>query len=75
MQLPPIDEMLTSFVRLWKMRESLAFPVRDMLVTICSRNDGQYRPKVLRFLIDRVSEIQAKINGRIYFLRMLFVHC
>jgi E3 ubiquitin-protein ligase HUWE1 len=59
MQLPPIDEMLTSFIRLLQIRESLAFPVRDMLVTICSQNDGQYRPKVLTFIIDRVREICA----------------
>ncbi|KAJ1685644.1 hypothetical protein LUZ63_017034 [Rhynchospora breviuscula] len=59
MQLPPIDEMLTSCIRLLQMRESLAFPVRDMLVTICSQNDGQYRPKVLTFIIDRVREICA----------------
>lgn len=58
-QLPPIDEMLTSCIRLLQMKESLAFPVRDMLVTICSQNDGQYRPKVLTFIIDRVREICA----------------
>jgi E3 ubiquitin-protein ligase HUWE1 len=59
MQLPSIDEMLTSCIRLLQMRESLAFPVRDMLVTICSQNDGQYRRKVLTFIIDRVREICA----------------
>ncbi|KAJ3671897.1 hypothetical protein LUZ60_007976 [Juncus effusus] len=56
-QLPPVDEMLMSCVRLLQTKESLAFPVRDMLVTICSQNEGQYRTKVLEFIIDRVREI------------------
>ncbi|KAL6623150.1 hypothetical protein ACP70R_033029 [Stipagrostis hirtigluma subsp. patula] len=55
-QLPPIDEILYSCLRLLQTKESLAFPVRDMLVTISSQNDGQNRVKVLTYLIDNLKQ-------------------
>lgn len=53
-QLPPIDEVLSSCLRLLQTKESLAFPVRDMLLTMSSQNDGQNRVKVLTYLIDHL---------------------
>ncbi|XP_010277573.1 PREDICTED: E3 ubiquitin-protein ligase UPL2-like isoform X2 [Nelumbo nucifera] len=53
-QLPPVEELLATCTRLLQMREPLAFPVRDLLVMICSKNDGQCRPKVISFIIDHV---------------------
>ncbi|XP_019701852.1 E3 ubiquitin-protein ligase UPL2 [Elaeis guineensis] len=53
-QLPPVDEILSACIRLLQVKEPLAFPVRDLLVTICSQNDGQNRSKVLNFIIDHV---------------------
>ncbi|XP_042436845.1 E3 ubiquitin-protein ligase UPL1-like [Zingiber officinale] len=35
--------------------EPLAFPIRDLLVTICSQNNGQHRHKVLSQIIDHVN--------------------
>lgn len=55
-QLPPIDEILYSCLRLLRTKEDLAFPVRDMLVTISSQNDGQNRVKVLTYLIDNLKD-------------------
>ncbi|KAJ1257365.1 hypothetical protein BS78_K086400 [Paspalum vaginatum] len=55
-QLPPIDEILYSCLRLLQTKEELAFPVRDMLVTISSQNDGQNRVKVLTYLIDNLKQ-------------------
>ncbi|RLN28434.1 E3 ubiquitin-protein ligase UPL2-like isoform X1 [Panicum miliaceum] len=55
-QLPPIDEILHSCLRLLQTKEALAFPVRDMLVTISSQNDGQNRVKVLTYLIDNLKQ-------------------
>ncbi|TVU50517.1 hypothetical protein EJB05_01890 [Eragrostis curvula] len=55
-QLPPIDEILFSCLRLLQTKETLAFPVRDMLVTISSQNDGQNREKVLTYLIDNLKQ-------------------
>ncbi|MCL7039483.1 hypothetical protein MKW94_010086 [Papaver nudicaule] len=54
LQLPPIDELLLTCTRLLQVKESLAFPIRDLLVMLCSQNDGQYRAKVITFIIDHV---------------------
>ncbi|KAG8093312.1 hypothetical protein GUJ93_ZPchr0012g20493 [Zizania palustris] len=43
--LPPIDEVLSSCLSLLQTNETFAFPVRDMLLTISSQNDGQNRVK------------------------------
>ncbi|XP_062203891.1 E3 ubiquitin-protein ligase UPL1-like [Phragmites australis] len=55
-QMPPIDEILYSCLRLLQTKETLTFPVRDMLVTISSQNDGQNRVKVLTYLIDNLKQ-------------------
>ncbi|GJN12872.1 hypothetical protein PR202_ga31191 [Eleusine coracana subsp. coracana] len=55
-ELPPIDEILYSCLRLLQTKETLAFPVRDMLVTLSSQNDGQNRAKVLTYLIDNLKQ-------------------
>ncbi|ONM32412.1 E3 ubiquitin-protein ligase UPL1 [Zea mays] len=55
-QLPPIDEMLHSCFQLLQTKEALAFPVRDMLVTISSQKDGQNRVKVLTYLIENLKQ-------------------
>ncbi|XP_057973292.1 E3 ubiquitin-protein ligase UPL2-like [Malania oleifera] len=53
-QLPPVDELLSTCVKLLQMKENLAFPVRDLLVMICSQNDGQYRSNVISFIVSQV---------------------
>ncbi|KAI3465189.1 hypothetical protein Pfo_021852 [Paulownia fortunei] len=53
-QLPPVDELLSTCRRLLQMKETLAFPVRDLLVMICSQNEGQERPRVVSFIIEQV---------------------
>ncbi|KAL3845759.1 hypothetical protein ACJIZ3_003162 [Penstemon smallii] len=54
LQLPQVDELLVTCRKLLQMKETLAFPVRDLLVMICSQNEGQERPRVLSFIIDQV---------------------
>lgn len=58
-QLPPIDELLLTCVKLLQSKESLAFPVRDLLMTMCSQNDGQYRPNVISFMIDQIKRCNS----------------
>ncbi|XP_042508612.1 E3 ubiquitin-protein ligase UPL2-like [Macadamia integrifolia] len=53
-QLPPVDDLLVTCIRLLQMKEPLAFPVRDLLVMLCSQNDGQCRSKVISFVIEHV---------------------
>ncbi|CAL8997564.1 unnamed protein product [Prunus brigantina] len=55
-QLPPVEELLSTCTKLLQMKEPLAFPVRDLLVMICSQNDGQYRPNIISFIVDRIKE-------------------
>ncbi|KAG7971958.1 hypothetical protein I3843_07G160500 [Carya illinoinensis] len=67
-QLPPVEELLSTCTKLLQMKESLAFPVRDLLVMICSQNDGQYRSNVISFLVDRLKDctsISESGNGTI----------
>ncbi|KAL6511581.1 hypothetical protein OROGR_021178 [Orobanche gracilis] len=53
-QLPPIDDLLSACRRLMQMKETLVFPVRDLLVMICSHNEGHERPRVVSFIIEQV---------------------
>lgn len=53
-QPPPVEDLLSTCKKLLQMKESLAFPVRDLLVMICSQNDGQYRSTVISFIIEQV---------------------
>ncbi|CDP00938.1 unnamed protein product [Coffea canephora] len=53
-QLPPVDDLLLACRRLLQMKETLAFPVRGLLVMICSQNDGHHRSHVISFIIEQV---------------------
>ncbi|GAB2292986.1 hypothetical protein Dimus_027209 [Dionaea muscipula] len=53
-QLPPIDELLSTCLKLLHMKESLAFPIRDLLMMMCSQNGGQSRSKVISFIVDQM---------------------
>lgn len=52
--LPPIEDLLSTCKKLLQMKDSLAFPVRSLLVMICSQNDGQLRSQVISFILDQV---------------------
>lgn len=72
-QLPPIEELLSTCTRLLQMKDSLAFPVRDLLVMICSQNDGQYRSNVISFLVDRLKDCKSiSESGNCAMLSALF---
>ncbi|KAK4274192.1 hypothetical protein QN277_017456 [Acacia crassicarpa] len=71
-QLPPVDELLATCTKLLQ-KESLAFPVRDLLVMICSQDDGQYRSNVVSFLAERIKECGlVPSNGNNTLLAALF---
>ncbi|KAM6543817.1 hypothetical protein CsatB_008264 [Cannabis sativa] len=55
-QLPPVEELLSTCTKLLQMKEPLAFPVRDLLAMMCSQNDGQYRSNIVSFVVDKVKE-------------------
>ncbi|KAG6644475.1 E3 ubiquitin-protein ligase UPL2-like isoform X1 [Carya illinoinensis] len=79
-QLPPVEELLSTCTRLLQTKESIVFPVRDLLMMICSQNDGQYRSNVISFLVDRLkdctliseSENAAMVSSLFHVLALLF---
>nr|DAD40895.1 TPA_asm: hypothetical protein HUJ06_015218 [Nelumbo nucifera] len=62
-QLPPVEELLATCARLLQMKEPVAFPVRDLLVMICSQDDGECRHKVISFIIDNVKLCGSVSDG------------
>ncbi|KAK1393002.1 E3 ubiquitin-protein ligase UPL1 [Heracleum sosnowskyi] len=52
--LPPVGDLLSTCRKLLHMKDSLAFPVRDLLILICSRNNGEYRSIVISYIIEQV---------------------
>ncbi|KAL8096331.1 hypothetical protein AgCh_037334 [Apium graveolens] len=73
-QLPPVEELLSTCRKLLQMKDSLAFPVRDLLLLICSRNDGEYRSNVISFIIDqlKLSSAISDVGGSSNMLASLF---
>ncbi|KAF8079578.1 hypothetical protein N665_1017s0001 [Sinapis alba] len=54
--LPPVEELITTCTKLLQMKEPLAFPVRDLLVLICSENNGEHRSSVISCLLSRIKD-------------------
>ncbi|EXB36051.1 E3 ubiquitin-protein ligase UPL1 [Morus notabilis] len=50
-KVPPVDDILAASVRLFQSSDSMAFPLTDLLVTLCNRNKGEDRPKVAAYLL------------------------
>ncbi|XP_022716730.1 E3 ubiquitin-protein ligase UPL1-like isoform X2 [Durio zibethinus] len=51
---PPIHDILSASVKLFQSSDSMAFSLTDLLVTLCNRNKGKERPRVLSFLIQQL---------------------
>lgn len=54
MKAPPVDNVLAASIRLFQSSDTLAFPLTDLLVTLCNRNKGEDRPKVAAYLIQQL---------------------
>nr|XP_043635676.1 E3 ubiquitin-protein ligase UPL2-like [Erigeron canadensis] len=62
-QLPPVDDLLSTCKKLLEMKDSLAFPVRDLLSMICSQDDGRHRSDVISFILEQVKLCSADSEG------------
>ncbi|XP_023540404.1 E3 ubiquitin-protein ligase UPL1-like isoform X1 [Cucurbita pepo subsp. pepo] len=51
---PPVDDILTASMRLFQSSDTMAFTLTDLLVTLCNRNKGEDRPRVLSYLIQQL---------------------
>ncbi|XP_027330727.1 E3 ubiquitin-protein ligase UPL2-like [Abrus precatorius] len=72
-QLPPIDELLSTCTKLL-LKEPLAFPVRDLLVMICAHDDGQHRPNVVSFIVERIKECGLVSSDENYVMLAALFH-
>ncbi|XP_057982343.1 E3 ubiquitin-protein ligase UPL1-like isoform X2 [Malania oleifera] len=50
---PPVDEILDASMKLFQ-TDTMAFPLTDLLVTLCNRNKGEDRPRVTSYLIQQL---------------------
>ncbi|XP_071715402.1 E3 ubiquitin-protein ligase UPL1-like [Rutidosis leptorrhynchoides] len=62
-QLPPVDDLLSTCKKLLEMKNSLTFPVRDLLSMICSQDDGRYRSDVIMFILEQVKLCSSDSYG------------
>ncbi|XP_071741749.1 E3 ubiquitin-protein ligase UPL2-like [Rutidosis leptorrhynchoides] len=62
-QLPPVVDLLSTCKKLLETKDSLAFPVRDLLSLICSQNDGRYRSDVILFILEQVKICSSDYNN------------
>ncbi|CAN6195336.1 unnamed protein product [Urochloa humidicola] len=51
----PLDDILTVSTKLFCSSDSaMAFPLTDLLVTLCNRNKGEYRQRVVLYLFEQL---------------------
>lgn len=53
-KVPPVDDILGASMKLFQSGDSLAFPLTDLLVTLCNRNKGEDRLKVTSYLVQQL---------------------
>ncbi|KAK6947097.1 HUWE1/Rev1, ubiquitin binding region [Dillenia turbinata] len=51
---PPVDDILAVSMKLFQSSDSMAFPLTELFVTLCNRNKGENRPKVVSYLIKQL---------------------
>ncbi|KAE9610601.1 putative aminoacyltransferase, E1 ubiquitin-activating enzyme [Lupinus albus] len=51
---PPVDDILSACVKLFQCSDSVVFQLTDLLVTLCSQNKGEDRPKVISYLLQQL---------------------
>ncbi|KAJ7557451.1 hypothetical protein O6H91_05G127400 [Diphasiastrum complanatum] len=53
-QAPPVEEMLDTCMTLLQTTDAVAFALTDLLVTICNREKGLDRPRVISYLVQQL---------------------
>ncbi|XP_031120155.1 E3 ubiquitin-protein ligase UPL1-like [Ipomoea triloba] len=51
---PPVDDVLAATMKLFQSCNTLVFPLMDLLATLCNRNKGEDRAKVISYLIQQL---------------------
>ncbi|KAI4339776.1 hypothetical protein MLD38_024681 [Melastoma candidum] len=63
-QLPAVEDLLSTCMRLLQVKESLAFPVHDLLMTIASQNDGQYKSSIVQSIVEHMKSCGTAPDNR-----------
>ncbi|BFI34167.1 E3 ubiquitin-protein ligase HUWE1 [Marchantia polymorpha subsp. ruderalis] len=56
----PVEDMLSTCMNLLQNTDAVAFPLTDLLVTMCNRNKGQDRPRVISYLIQQLKQCKVE---------------
>ncbi|CAN4103909.1 unnamed protein product [Withania somnifera] len=59
---PPVEDVLAAAIKLFQSTDSMAFPLMDLLVTLCNRNKGEDRTKVISYLIHQLKDCQLEFS-------------
>ncbi|KAK3129319.1 hypothetical protein QOZ80_6BG0477560 [Eleusine coracana subsp. coracana] len=59
----PLDGILTVSTKLFCTSDSMAFPLTDLLVTICNRNKGENRQTVLLYLFEQLKHFPSDLSA------------
>ncbi|KAK3132463.1 hypothetical protein QOZ80_6AG0522110 [Eleusine coracana subsp. coracana] len=59
----PLDGILTVSTKLFCTSDSMAFPLTDLLVTICNRNKGENRQRVLLYLFEQLKHFPSDLSA------------
>lgn len=59
---PPVEDVLAATTKLFQSTDSMAFPLMDLLVTLCNRNKGEDRAKVVSYLINQLKDCQLEFS-------------
>ncbi|XVF77067.1 hypothetical protein PTKIN_Ptkin14bG0010000 [Pterospermum kingtungense] len=51
---PPIDDILSTSVKLFQSGDNIAFSLTDLLATLCNRKKGEDRSRVISFLVQQL---------------------
>lgn len=51
---PPVDDILASSIKLFQSGDTMPFPLTDLLVTLCNRNKGEDRPRVVSYFVQQL---------------------
>ncbi|XP_072964095.1 E3 ubiquitin-protein ligase UPL1-like isoform X2 [Typha angustifolia] len=68
---PPLDDILAASMKLFRSSDSVAFPLTDLLVTLCNRNKGEDRPRVALYLVQQLKlcpSDSSNDTGALYYI-------
>lgn len=59
---PPVDDILAATMKLFHSSDSMAFQLTDLLVTLCNRNKGEDRDRVIPYLVKQLKQCPMEFS-------------